>query len=190
LVSPLTTRVPSLEERVVALLERTVPRELLLEEELLLERVALLLEVEPLLLRLLFCCCTVPLVELLPERVALLLPVVAVPLLLRLLLCCCCTVPLERVLEELEVELVVELERVLEELELLPPLLRLLLLLLPLCCWVVVLPPPERRDWARISGAMSIAKASIKEAVNVINLLIAQIVLKVNGISNTLGKAS
>ena len=158
MVSPLTTRVPSLEERVVALLERTVPRELLLEEELLLERVALLLEVEPLLLRLLFCCC--------------------------------CTVPLERVLEELEVELVVELERVLEELELLPPLLRLLLLLLPLCCWVVVLPPPERRDWARISGAMSIAKASIKEAVNVINLLIAQIVLKVNGISNTLGKAS
>ena len=132
-----------------ALLERTVLRELLLEEELLLERVALLLEVEPLLLRLLFCCCTVP---------------------------------LERVLEELE--------RVLEELELLPPLLRLLLLLLPLCCWVVVLPPPERRDWARISGAMSIAKASIKEAVNVINLLIAQIVLKVNGISNTLGKAS
>lgn len=71
------------------------------------------------------------------------------------------------------------LERVLEELELLPLLLRLLLLLLlPLCCWVVVLPPPERRDWARISGAMSIAKASIKEAVNVINLLIAQIVLK------------
>ena len=68
------------------------------------------------------------------------------------------------------------LERVLDELELLPLLLRLLLL--PLCCWVVVLPPPERRDWARISGAMSIAKASIKEAVNVINLLIAQIVLK------------
>ena len=127
-------------------------------------------------------------VELLLERVALLLEVE--PLLLRLLFCCCCTVPLERVLEELEVELVVELERVLEELELLPPLLRLLLLLLPLCCWVVVLPPPERRDWARISGAMSIAKASIKEAVNVINLLIAQIVLKVNGISNTLGKAS
>ena len=71
------------------------------------------------------------------------------------------------------------LERVLDELELLPLLLRLLLLLLlPLCCWVVVLPPPERRDWARISGAMSIAKASIEEAVNVINLLIAQIVLK------------
>jgi hypothetical protein len=163
-----------LEERVVALLERTVLPERRLEE---------------LLEELLFT--EVPLLE----RVELLLLVVAVPLLLllRLVFCCCCTVPLERVLEELELERVlvelvlVPLERVLEELELLPPLLRLLL---ELCCWVVVLPPPERRDWARISGAMSIAKASIKEAVNVINLLIAQIVLKVNGISNTLGKAS
>jgi len=157
LVSSRATLVPSLEERVVALLERTVLPERRLEE--LLEE--LLFTEEPLL-----------------ERVELLLLVVAVPLLLllRLVFCCCCTVPLERVLEELELERVlVELERVLEELELLPPLLRLLL---ELCCWVVVLPPPERRDWARISGAMSIAKASIKEAVNVINLLIAQIVLK------------
>jgi hypothetical protein len=106
-----------LEER-VELLERTVPLERVLEELLLLERVALLLVV------------AVPL------------------LLLRRLLFCCCTAPLERVLvEELERVVVPDpLERVLDELELLPLLRRLLLLLLPLCCWVVVLPPLERRD--------------------------------------------
>jgi hypothetical protein len=164
-----------LEERVELLLERTVPLERVLEE-----------------------------LELPEERVELLLLVVAVPLLLLRRLwfwfCGCCTVPLERVLslEERTVPLervlvLLPLERVLEELELLPLLLLrllLLLLVLPLCCWVV-LPPLERRvDWARISGAMSMARASIRVAVNVINLLIAQIVLKVNGINNTLGKAS
>ena len=68
--------------------------------------------------------------------------------------------PLERVTELLE-ELLLE-----RELELLPDERELLL------CWVV-LPPLERRVWARISGAMSMAKASITEAANVINLLIA-----------------
>ena len=52
------------------------------------------------------------------------------------------------------------------EVELLPEERELLL------CWVV-LPPLERRDWPHISGAVSMAKASIREAAIVINLLIA-----------------
>ena len=164
-----------LEELRVELPERTLLLERVLPELLELERVE------------------VPL-----ERVLLLEElVVAVPLLLplpflRLVLLFCCTVPLERLELLLVVErVVVPLDRVeLELLELEPVLVPLPFLRLPLCCWVVVLPPPERRDWARISGAMSMARASIKEAANVINLLIAQIVFKVNGINNTLGKAS
>ena len=70
--------------------------------------------------------------------------------------------PLERTDELLPEELLLE-----RELELLPEERELLL------CWVV-LPPLERRVWARISGAMSMARASIMEAANVINLLIAQ----------------
>lgn len=69
--------------------------------------------------------------------------------------------PLERTVELLPEELLLD-----RELELLPEERELLL------CWVV-LPPLERRVCARISGAMSMARASIKEAANVINLLIA-----------------
>jgi hypothetical protein len=177
--------VPSLaEERVVVapLEERRVELPERVLEELLLERVLVPLER----------------VELLLEELVVAVPLLPFPF-LRLVLLLCCTVPLERVLEELLERVLEPLERVLvplERVELLPeelvvavPLL-LPFLRLPLCCWVVVLPPPERRDWARISGAMSMARASIREAANVINLLIAQIVLKVNGINNTLGKAS
>ena len=148
-------------------------------EELPLERVTLLERAVPLL------------------RVALLLPVLLLPvervtLLLRRLLSCCCTaLPLERVVEE---------ERVAEEeplerrvlccwVELLPlerveevPLERVEEVLpeereepeeLP-CCWEeLLLPLVERRVWAHISGAVSMARASIKEAEIVINLLIA-----------------
>lgn len=148
-------------------------------EELPLERVTLLERAVPLL------------------RVALLLPVLLLPvervtLLLRRLLSCCCTaLPLERVVEE---------ERVAEEeplerrvlccwVELLPlerveevPLERVEEVLpeereepeeLP-CCWEeLLLPLVERRVWAHISGAVSMARASIKEAEIVTNLLIA-----------------
>ena len=69
--------------------------------------------------------------------------------------------PLVRTEELLPEELLLE-----REVELLPEERELLL------CWVV-LPPLERRVWARISGAMSMARASIREAANVINLLIA-----------------
>jgi hypothetical protein len=161
--------VPSLaEERVVVapLEERRVELPERVLEELLLERVLVPLER----------------VELLLEELVVAVPLLPFPF-LRLVLLLCCTVPLERV-ELLEVERVL-LEELVVAVPLLLPFLRL-----PLCCWVVVLPPPERRDWARISGAMSMARASIREAANVINLLIAQIVLKVNGINNTLGKAS
>ena len=92
------------------------------------------------------------------------------PLELRRLSCCTeLLVPAERVLAaplERTVELLPEdllLER---EVELLPEERELLL------CWVV-LPPLERRDWPHISGAVSMAKASIREAAIVINLLIA-----------------
>lgn len=148
-------------------------------EELPLERVTLLERAVPLL------------------RVALLLPVLLLPvervtLLLRRLLSCCCTaLPLERVVEE---------ERVAEEeplerrvlccwVDLLPlerveevPLERVEEVLpeereepeeLP-CCWEeLLLPLVERRVWAHISGAVSMARASIKEAEIVTNLLIA-----------------
>lgn len=163
--------VPSLaEERVVVapLEERRVELPERVLEELLLERVLVPLER----------------VELLLEELVVAVPLLPFPF-LRLVLLLCCTVPLERVLEEL----LDRVELLPEELVVAVPLL-LPFLRLPLCCWVVVLPPPERRDWARISGAMSMARASIREAANVINLLIAQIVLKVNGINNTLGKAS
>jgi hypothetical protein len=148
-------------------------------EELPLERVTLLERAGPLL------------------RVALLLPVLLLPvervtLLLRRLLSCCCTaLPLERVVEE---------ERVAEEeplerrvlccwVDLLPlerveevPLERVEEVLpeereepeeLP-CCWEeLLLPLVERRVWAHVSGAVSMARASIKEAEIVTNLLIA-----------------
>jgi hypothetical protein len=148
-------------------------------EELPLERVTLLERAVPLL------------------RVALLLPVLLLPvervtLLLRRLLSCCCTaLPLERVVEE---------ERVAEEeplerrvlccwVDLLPlerveevPLERVEEVLpeereepeeLP-CCWEeLLLPLVERRVWAHVSGAVSMARASIKEAEIVTNLLIA-----------------
>lgn len=103
--------------------------------------------------------------ELLPEERVLLVPVPE----LRRLSCWTALLPVERVLvdplertdELLPEELLLE-----RELELLPEERELLL------CWVV-LPPLERRVWARISGAMSMARASIMEAANVINLLIA-----------------
>lgn len=69
--------------------------------------------------------------------------------------------PLERTDELLPDELLLE-----REVELLPEERELLL------CWVE-LPPLERRVWAHISGAVSMAKASIREAAIVINLLIA-----------------
>lgn len=103
--------------------------------------------------------------ELLPEERVLLVPVLE----FRRLSCWTALPPVERVLvdplertdELLPEELLLE-----RELELLPEERELLL------CWVV-LPPLERRVWARISGAMSMARASIMEAANVINLLIA-----------------
>ena len=103
---------------------------------------------------------------LLPEERVLLVPVLE----FRRLSCWTALLPEERVLvdplertdELLPEELLLE-----RELELLPEERELLL------CWVV-LPPLERRVWARISGAMSMARASIMEAANVINLLIAQ----------------
>ena len=151
---------------------------------LLLERVELPLE-----------RATLPLdrVVALPEEV------VEDPLLLfRRRLLSCWTVPLERVaLPELERLLERETELLEEERVELPeeptelPLERRLPEELPEeeepLCWVVVLPPPERRDWARISGAMSMARASIRDAVNVINLLIAQRVFKLKFINS--GKA-
>ena len=67
----------------------------------------------------------------------------------------------------LELDLVALEELLLErEVELLPDERELLL------CWVE-LPPLERRVWAHISGAVSMAKASMVEAAIVINLLIA-----------------
>lgn len=148
-------------------------------EELPLERVTLLERAVPLL------------------RVALLLPVLLLPvervtLLLRRLLSCCCTaLPLERVVEEERVAEEEPLERrvLCCRVELLPlerveevPLERVEEVLpeereepeeLP-CCWEeLLLPLVERRVWAHISGAVSMARASIKEAEIVTNLLIA-----------------
>lgn len=140
-------------ERVALLLRRLLSWWLLLIPE---ERVA---EELPLLLE--------RLTEELPLERELLLELE--PLELRRLSCCTeLLVPAERVLAaplERTVELLPEelLER---ELELLPEERELLL------CWVV-LPPLERRDWPHISGAVSMAKASIREAAIVINLLIA-----------------
>lgn len=109
------------------------------------------------------------LTEELPLERELLLEPVPVPL--RLSCCTVLLVPVERVLADpVELERTVELlpEEVLleREEELLPEERELLL------CWVV-LPPLERRDWPHISGAVSMAKASIREAAIVINLLIA-----------------
>ena len=161
LVEPLERVVPLERAELLAPLDRVV-------EELLLplERVALPLR------RLLSCCTLftpeerVAEEEELPvERDTLLEPVL-VP---RRLLSCWTEelLPVERVLAD-PLERVDELlEELLErELELLPEERELLL------CWVV-LPPLERRVWARISGAMSMARASITEAAIVINLLIA-----------------
>ena len=82
---------------------------------------------------------------------------VVVPVLLRVSCCWTAALPLERV-----AELLLERETVLlpEERVVLVPVER------------VVLPPVER-DWASISGAMNIARASVMEAARVINLLIA-----------------
>jgi hypothetical protein len=41
------------------------------------------------------------------------------------------------------------------------------------CCWEELPPLLERRVWAHISGAVSMARASIREAEIVTNLLIA-----------------
>lgn len=141
----------------VTLLERAVP---LLRVALLLPVLLLLVERVTLLLRrLLSCCCTaLPLewvVE--EERVA-----EEEPLERRVLCCWVELLPLERV-EEVPLERVEEVlpeER--EEPEELP------------CCWEeLLLPLVERRVWAHISGAVSMARASIKEAEIVTNLLIA-----------------
>ena len=164
----LFTTVPSREElplERVTLLERAVPllRVALLLPVLLLpvERVTLLLR------RLLSCCCTaLPLERVVEEeRVA-----EEEPLERRVLCCWVELLPLERV-EEVPLERVEEvpLERVeevlpeeREEPEELP------------CCWEeLLLPLVERRVWAHISGAVSMARASIKEAEIVTNLLIA-----------------
>lgn len=189
-----TPALPSM-ERVVLLERAWLPAplerllELLLTEPLLLERVvpleraALPLERVALLLRRLLSCWLLLIPEervaeellLLLERLTEELPLERelllelVPLELRRLSCCTeLPVPAERVLAaplERTVELLPEelLER---EVELLPEERELLL------CWVV-LPPLERRDWPHISGAVSMAKASIREAAIVINLLIA-----------------
>lgn len=168
-------------ERLLELLLLTEP--LLLERVVSLERAALPLERVALLLRRLLSCWLLLIPEervaeellLLLERLTEELPLERelllelVPLELRRLSCCTeLPVPAERVLAaplERTVELLPEelLER---EVELLPEERELLL------CWVV-LPPLERRDWPHISGAVSMAKASIREAAIVINLLIA-----------------
>jgi len=70
--------------------------------------------------------------------------------------CWVATLPLERVAELLEREAVL----LPEERVVLVPVER-------------VVPPPVERDWASISGAMNIARASVMEAARVINLLIA-----------------
>ena len=148
---PLLERVVPL-ERVALLLRRLSCWLLLTPEERVAEELLLLLE---------------RLTEELPLERELLLELE--PLELRRLSCCTeLLVPAERVLAD-PLERTVELlpEELLErELELLPEERELLL------CWVV-LPPLERRDWPHISGAVSMAKASIREAAIVINLLIA-----------------
>lgn len=156
----LFTTVPSREElplERVTLLERAVP---LLRVALLLPVLLLLVERVTLLLRrLLSCCCTaLPLERVVEEeRVA-----EEEPLERRVLCCWVDLLPLERV-EEVPLERVEEVlpeER--EEPEELP------------CCWEeLLLPLVERRVWAHISGAVSMARASIKEAEIVTNLLIA-----------------
>ena len=160
----------------VLLLELLTPLERVVDE-LLLERVALLLR------RLLSCWLLLTPVERVAEEEPLVLlerlteelplerelELLLEPLLLRRLSCWTALLLEERVLVdplERTVELLPE-ERLLDrEVELLPEERELLL------CWVV-LPPLERRVWAPISGAMSMARASIMEAANVINLLIA-----------------
>ena len=157
----------------------------LLPVELLLERVALLLR------RLLSCWLLLTPVERVAEEEPLVLlerlteelplerelelllerelELLLEPELRRLLSCWTALLPVERVLvdplertdELLPDELLLE-----REVELLPEERELLL------CWVE-LPPLERRVWAHISGAVSMAKASIREAAIVINLLIA-----------------
>ena len=158
----------------LAPLERT---DELLPEELLLERVALLLR------RLLSCWLLLTPVERVAEEEPLVLlerlteelplerevELLLEPELRRLSCCWTVLLPVERVLvdplertdELLPDELLLE-----REVELLPDERELLL------CWVE-LPPLERRVWAHISGAVSMAKASIREAAIVINLLIA-----------------
>jgi len=177
-------------ERVV-LLERAellAPLERVLEVLLLelltpLERVLLLLERVALPLRRLLSCWLLltPVERVAEEPLVLLerlteelplereLELLLEPLLLRRLSCWTALLleervlvdPLERTVELLPEELLLD-----REVELLPEERELLL------CWVV-LPPLERRVWAPISGAMSMARASIMEAANVINLLIA-----------------
>jgi hypothetical protein len=156
----LFTTVPSREElplERVTLLERAVP---LLRVALLLPVLLLLVERVTLLLRrLLSCCCTaLPLERVVEEeRVA-----EEEPLERRVLCCWVELLPLERV-EEVPLERVEEVlpeER--EEPEELP------------CCWEeLLLPLVERRVWAHISGAVSMARASIREAEIVTNRLIA-----------------
>ena len=158
----------------LAPLERT---DELLPVELLLERVALPLR------RLLSCWFLLTPVERVAEEEPLVLlerlteelplerevELLLEPELRRLLSCWTALLPVERVLvdplertdELLPDELLLE-----REVELLPDERELLL------CWVE-LPPLERRVWAHISGAVSMAKASIREAAIVINLLIA-----------------
>ena len=184
LLLALTPALPSVERVEATPLEEPLERVVLLDrtdellpEELLLERVALPLR------RLLSCWLLLtpvervaeedPLVllerlteELPPERE---LELLLEPELRRLLSCWTALLPVERVLvdplertdELLPDELLLE-----REVELLPEERELLL------CWVE-LPPLERRVWAHISGAVSMAKASIREAAIVINLLIA-----------------
>ena len=85
--------------------------------------------------------------------------------------CCWTALPEELLLEELLPEdrvTALPLERELLELLLLE---EREVLVLPL--ERVVLLPPEERDWPSISGAMSMARASIMEVAKIENLLIA-----------------
>lgn len=119
-----------------------------------------------------------------------------------LFLSCCCAELLCLAAEELL--LVAELLRFTEEPLLWLALLPLERVVVPLLERLVELPlervvelllerlvllPPDERDWASISGAMSMATASIMEVAKMENLLIASWFLRVNDISNNCGRA-
>lgn len=175
------------ERELLLLLTEELPEELPEErtvEPLLLPLLPEERTVEPLLLPLVPEERTVELLD--PER----LEEVLLPLLVLLF---CCTVPLERPVELLEELLLVLLfcctALPLERVEVLLPLLRVEELLL---LWLEVLRValPVERVCARISGAMSIARARSIEVERVIICLMASQFLRFNDISSTSGRAS